>query len=523
MSAIHSKYAIFFSKHTTRPAHEISEMSSHLCTLPEETLLIIIELLDATSIQCLRRASRVFLRLFSFPCFESQHNHDLAGMPQPNGLPYFPWARPNRAFEAESHTRQFFDCLERDARRHLCSDCKAMGLANSQRARSLVDKLLHCTGCKIDHPLVYFSAAQRQPWCDTTRICIGHEGHVRLCEHLVIGWDTITKAARDLQNQAPGIKDDIASISLLKCQAASHLPTHHECTNNAHPSLKLVRLRGQTSVQISWVGHLALSKRNPSGQYSACLMADELSQLRLGAAEYIAPQLGPGQVEEMRLFDPNRCAFLNYNGTPAGNANPGSWSLTSPSSDTPFQSCRVLSECALHDRGDRGGNCSKISGANPDGIVVGSHVAHTLIGRQPEMTGSEYGWARYLTPCLVSDQCLGLWYGRNITIQPQNAVDCGKVTHAWFEAVNPESYALREDAGTYGTLWCRDKTCVNYYRYMERPVLQRCRRKVGATADWFRTYAGLTADQFRRRTTRPGAKNSQNESGNKQPLGSVFA
>jgi len=40
-------------------------MASKLLGLPEELLLTIIKLLDPTSIQCLRRADTVFLRLFS--------------------------------------------------------------------------------------------------------------------------------------------------------------------------------------------------------------------------------------------------------------------------------------------------------------------------------------------------------------------------------------------------------------------------------------------------------------------------
>lgn len=466
----------------------------HLCSLPEEILLLIMELLDPTSMQCLRRTSRVFLRLFSFPCFRGQHNRDLNGMPQSSRSPFFPWARASRIFEAEAHTQQFIDLLERDAKKKLCSDCRARasGLAGFQRTRSFIDKLLYCTGCKTDHPLAYFSAAQRQPWCDATRVCVGREGHVRLCEHLVIGWDAISDAAGDLQDEAPGCTDVFVIMPLLKCQETSHIAMHHKATDKAHPRLKLVRHRGRTWLRMSWTGHLTLPRGRHNG-YSACDMTDDLSRLRTGAAEHIAPRLGPGYLQEMRLFDPNRCGFLDYTGTSAGNIVPGDWSFGSfgpQPSDTAYQSCRLRSGCSLHDK--KGGEWTQT-----DGITVGSHVTSTILGQEPGMTGSEYGCFIKTRPCRVRRRCLELFYARNIIIQPMNTASCTKVTHAWFEAVDPDSYALREDAETYGTLWCRDEACANYYRYLDRPVLRTCRRKLGHVSDKFRTYASLTPDQFR--------------------------
>jgi len=92
-----------------------------------------------------------------------------------------------------------------------------------------------------------------------------------------------------------------------------------------------------------------------------------------------------------------------------------------------------------------------------------------------------------------SNGCLCLYYTRNVAIL-RNDPGYVKVPHGWIEAVDPDSYRLRDDRDTYGILWCRDEACANYYRYSERPAVQRCRQRVGQTAYWFHTYAGFTAD-----------------------------
>jgi hypothetical protein len=342
-------------------------------------------------------------------------------MPQPNKASYFPWARPSRGFEAEGHTPQFANYLKREASRKLCHDCRAAteGLAGFQRIQSLVNKSLYCTGCKTYHPLMYFSAAQRQPWTDATRVCIGREGYVRVCEHLVIGWEALAEAARDLEKRNPGTKHDPTGTSqpLLQCYAASHLATHHGgATGVDHPLFELYRKRGITAVRMTWRGHIALPEASLTyGKYLQSEMLHHMLQIRLrGPGRFIVPAPGPGNPPEMRLFDPNRCGLLDYTGTCASPPNAN------------HEACRLHSDCSLRNRGASWGQMDSRSG-----VRTGSHVSRTVLGQEPKATGCEYGWMMAVDPCQSSK---------------------------------------------------------------ERPVVQRCRQRVGQTADWFRTYAGLTAD-----------------------------
>ncbi|KAK1455093.1 hypothetical protein CMEL01_03853 [Colletotrichum melonis] len=68
-----------------------------------------------------------------------------------------------------------------------CRSCTENRDHSSQKYRAAVSPL-HCSGCRRDHPSSLFSVKQRQEEPDT-RICIGREGHIRLCEHRTFGWD----------------------------------------------------------------------------------------------------------------------------------------------------------------------------------------------------------------------------------------------------------------------------------------------------------------------------------------------
>ncbi|KAK3340024.1 hypothetical protein B0T25DRAFT_367271 [Lasiosphaeria hispida] len=261
-------------------------------------------------------------------------------------------------------------------------------------------------------------------------------------------------------------------------------------------------MRGRTFCKMSWTGHISLPKVNTNGQYSARTMTDHLSQLRLGAAEYIVPQQGPGlHIQEMRLFDPNRCGFLNYIGTPTGDSisDTGFQSLAVPS-DTTQGSCRLHSTCSLIDRSS---SWSQLSGIRI--AKFGSHVTSTIQGQDRGRTrmGSGYGITMSIEPCPSDGCCISLKYLRSFLIQPRDATNCGKATQGWLEAISPDSYGLQEDDETYGTLWCRDEACVNYYRYSERPIIQKCRRSAGAIADWFLIYKDVIKDPLTGIITRP--------------------
>ena len=91
---------------------------SPLCRLPEELLVDIMEYLDPLSIQCFRRTSRLFLRLYCSPTFSDSHDTEIF----PKAL-YFHRLEPK--LEYWSDTYQLQPLIDRDLREY-CTDCRAI-------------------------------------------------------------------------------------------------------------------------------------------------------------------------------------------------------------------------------------------------------------------------------------------------------------------------------------------------------------------------------------------------------------
>ncbi|OAA56299.1 f-box domain containing protein [Niveomyces insectorum RCEF 264] len=110
---------------------------SPLCRLPDEVLVHIMDHLDWLDMLCIRRTSRIFLRLL--------------------------WTRMEKRLRGGSHDppcERFYT-----------------GIKNVY---------MHCSACEVDHPISFFSAAQRREKAGGHRVCVAHEGHVRLCEHKTV-------------------------------------------------------------------------------------------------------------------------------------------------------------------------------------------------------------------------------------------------------------------------------------------------------------------------------------------------
>lgn len=188
----------------------------------------------------------------------------------------------------------------------------------------------------------------------------------------------------------------------------------------------------------------------------------------------------PGKSPRDEAFNANRCSLLN-------NANAVGIYTSTP--DAHYETCRLHSDCSLRNRStSRGRTIDPRSGHR---VYTGSYVLRTVLGHKPRVKGSENGWSMSVNPCKRSSGCLGVLYTRSVGVLRKNA-GYVKVPHVWLEAVDPDSYGLVYDREAYAMLWCRDEACPNYYRYSERPLVQRCRHRLGRTADWFRTYARPT-------------------------------
>jgi hypothetical protein len=134
-------------------------------------------LADPVSVECLRRTSRKLLLLFS-DARPSQANHNA-----------YPWPRPHASFLDPSQSKELLTLLAKDS---YCSNCVATRHAPDWQTRLALatERYLHCSGCDLDHPACLFTPEQRIN-TQHDRVCIGHQGYIRLCQHKTVSWRQI--------------------------------------------------------------------------------------------------------------------------------------------------------------------------------------------------------------------------------------------------------------------------------------------------------------------------------------------
>jgi len=437
-------------------------MGLHLLDLLEELLLAVMHLLDPTTIQCLRRTSRIFLRLFSDASFSHWHHPESH---LPGRASRLPWYRANAAFERQALGRSsnFRYLMHMDDGRKQCVECTNTNLDNPPKAWDLANKHLFCSACLVDHPKVFFSAAEREkvlPW--QSRTCIGHTGYIRLCEHEVITRAHVARRWAAALERA----GTTWSVVIRECHHPSHRPAagHQRLDESpadedeVWPRAVLFVKNDCLCLQMQWIGHLRL----PTGttREAAVVSRDSvmagLRELRRGAAEYIFPQSRPGPLPEMRCFDPNRCACFEIGSRGAAATNRFSGWAGMPRRDG-TDGCRSDASHRLF---------PLMAADNQDS----SHLAATNLNYAFKALGT----------CTVSvvtcrfEPCLKVNYQRNILCGPAWQTEWRTVDYSWLEAMDPDSYGLWRDESTKGVLWCLDSDCTNYYRYLERPLIRKC-------------------------------------------------
>ncbi|KAK0727732.1 hypothetical protein B0T26DRAFT_695552 [Lasiosphaeria miniovina] len=123
------------------------------------------QLSDKATVECLRRCSRTFPRLFSATCTStSALEFSVCHMNR------FPWPVSTTPLSAEESSRLPL-LLARDS---FCDDCLMARQASNWQARvtALAKTYLHCSACNADHLACLFSSPDRRKKL-SKRVCIG--------------------------------------------------------------------------------------------------------------------------------------------------------------------------------------------------------------------------------------------------------------------------------------------------------------------------------------------------------------
>lgn len=186
-------------RHNTRHAR--------LPGLPDEVLLQIMLLLSPSALYMLRITSRTFNHLFEVEVFDGlKESYEIRWPFSPFGSSL----RPHLLQPEEMNKVR--EILRRTI---YCEGCLYFRNLTEERRKTrerLLEEFISCSGCKTFHSAGYFSYQQRlQP--DESRICIGRQGYIRLCEHKNISWS-------DLEGMHKRSKDHFEIV----CRDPAHEP-----------------------------------------------------------------------------------------------------------------------------------------------------------------------------------------------------------------------------------------------------------------------------------------------------------
>lgn len=313
---------------------------------------------------------------------------------------------------------------------------------------------MHCSGCDRDYPLCLFSAAQRQVLPEK-RICIGREGHVRLCQHKTVKLSTVQRVVPWIRYLWRKLR--IPGSYKFVCYHRSHMPKHYKFhwprtrTNFPSMAIGIINEYGTIAASIAHTVHLDLSQHG-NNPLTAEELRGHIKELRKNPETLIGPESYLGASMEMRCFDPNRCGCLLYSGTDNVRQrgcveHEASRTLFSRVSDddtakVKFASCKYGEQCLA---------------------VTYSRTIQLDHGSRP--------WGQKLRGNLCrGSNCNPAW----IKFRAEVENTTGTIPYGWFQALDPESYRLAEDQEAYGISWCRGKGCFNSicYGYLRDNLIQ---------------------------------------------------
>ena len=429
---------------------------SPLCRLPDAILVRLMQLSDRVTVECLRPCSRTFLRLFPAACadardFTTRHADQ------------YPWPTSElRWLPGEKQT--FISLLERDV---YCEDCREARRSTDWQARvaALTRTYLHCSGCRADHPACLFSARERKRASQSERICIGHEGHMRLCKHAVVPWSLVCSEAEKRLRKEP--RADVGFATLMRCTRSKHVRT---CRYRSWPlSLVLSPLRvlfdlpradincppsptvhcrfekNAFELRVVWSCHVP-SQMRLDRRFSAGEVASRMGELYGQQGRFICPQIKPGPVVGSALCDPGRCDCVRY----------AERSMTIPW-ERPAREWRTSATCRLDPVFGLGSNSPRAQSSRR------RCYRHSLVD---DTSDGFFAHTADIAVCQGGKNCIVATYQSRMrfALGPGEDYSLRRMNRGWYQALDPDSYGLTDDTDGFGLFWCKTEKCRNYYR-----------------------------------------------------------
>ena len=461
---------------------------SPLAGLPDAILLRIMGHVDDVSLFCLRRTCRTMLRLFSNRQFwhlqdhrstsRWSHNKNVKEYQRNPNWPRQrepPWKRELLTDKAKILLRPL---LQKDM---YCAMCRNI---SPDVERRLQTEFLYCSGCREHHPAGLFSIHERRG-LDVSRLCIGREGYIRICEHRTVSWTDVESFFRSGQEDR---------------QMSCYHPSHGELCGgdglSAGIHVFLVRRKHESiyrsccgrrrnvrpMLAVGWEPHFHMHNLGKSNKLDFDDLLARVRWARRNGGSFILDAT-PGKVPaEMQTFDPNFCSCCRI---PTLDATTWEWAIQNQ--DEPSPRCSLHASPPPHGSEQYGFvSTTKLKDFTPfwwNSICLSHHYSSTTC----------------FVRCPHSPGCLAMRYNKSIPLdlgpcesaywrpwgkRPSNPTQPWSA--AWFMALDPDSYGLRDDAESRGVYWCDNESCLNHHRFHaqnpQRRALDMCQRRQGAEA-----------------------------------------
>ncbi|KAF5987233.1 hypothetical protein FCOIX_1088 [Fusarium coicis] len=186
-------------------------------------------------------------------------------------------------------TRKYYACKTCQRLRKLRSQWKDPVTCKFQvllpGSRSLWSK---CDPCGVEHPNACFARWQR---VKPKSVCIGRQGHLRLCAHKTLTWD-------DIKSRIDEGQDGEGRILVGSCDHEDH---SEPCSEGKGPQAFATKLPdGMTVILIFWRGHSGgdPSVFHPSGYLYKTKLKEAIQNIRLQGGRHMVPQRGVNSMAE---------------------------------------------------------------------------------------------------------------------------------------------------------------------------------------------------------------------------------
>lgn len=413
---------------------------SLLCRIPDDLLYLILDRLDVLSLNCLRRTSRIFLRLFEA--------HRVRG-----------YRTQGRPWQCISYVPYNYakDMRARISADKFCAACDLMRYRShhTSRGAELYRRDMYCNGCIDIHSIGLFSAHERGLRDTERRVCIAHEGHMRVCEHRVITFADIERWSGYLQYQSQSHK-------VVLCSAENHLS---KCDSSEEGSIRegvTIKLKflqaGKIGVEVQWDVHVRVPHGGgPKGTYAAADVRRIAEELHSGAGHHIVPRFQPDEPPHMAAFDPNFCSCLKYAGREYLD-----WQMA-PREKLNSKCCRRDGTRALFlpSRGTLGARLK---------LPRTGRVTHTAKYEVKQQGRSSRYFAIDFKRCCPRADGMGVVVSHRHYFElscgpagwPTSSRPLARVPPEWYRIMEPASYGLEGDEEGRNLMWCPKRGCANH-------------------------------------------------------------